>query len=481
VLRVALAFLAFACVASCGNPARPAFVVGIVDNNGNNPLGSVTAGTVTIRVRQLDMPIVEREAHISGGDIDAFDVPITSFGIVTRIEVLVDDASIGVEHEPDLIGASPAFVPLGYTFVRVVVGEPATCEALSAPMLSSARIDPNLVAVEGNLVSIGGEDITGAPSSHVEILSPVQLTYSVAPNEYPLLERPISAGGAVRLGTGSSSRVLALSSVRRAVLFFLEPDRTSERDVDLSEVQAGNQVHPGVGPSSAILDLGNDGVVILGGLDVDEPASGITWVDVDGYTTISELATPRERPAAIRMGDYVLVAGGQAADAPLFELVSISSPGAASITSDVGDPRFDAILVSDGSDGAWLGFGESADGTLLDTTVRIDGCPDACVATASTPIDRPRRGARAVARTGDTLVLGGADETGPTNAVDRVRFVGGMPVVEPLGELDAARDRPGAAPIGSGVIVVAGGLGVRPELSALSDLEICFPETLEPL
>ncbi len=486
MLRHALALLALlllGLVSSCGTPARPPYTISIVTASGGNPftsgLGVIRSGRVEIRVRQTDMAVLMGGATISGGAIDAVDVPIPTFGLITRIQVEVFDDNAADPDAPVLIGASPPFVPLGYAFVRIVVGPPSMCDLLSAPSLSSDRVGPNLVAVASNLVSIGGLETDGMASSHVEVLSPVQLTYPVAPLEYDGLARPIGEGGAVRLL--DTTLILALSDVRRAVLYDVDPAREGLRDEDLSEAQTGNQVHAGAGSSSALVDLGADGAAIVGGVEGDQASDGITWVDLLGFATTSHLSTRRERPAAVRIGGEILVAGGQAPGEPLFERISIDAAHTSTSFGD-GEPRFGAVLVRDsGSTRAWLGFGEDADGTLLDSAIRIEGCPRACVATATDPIAQPRRGVRVVERASETVILGGSDDTGPTNAVDRVRFVAGAPVVEALGVLGAARDRPGAAAIGGGVIVVGGGEGVRPELHALRDMEICFPERLDAL
>lgn len=484
MLRSLLALFTLSLLAaSCGAQNRPPYVVGIVSSDGNDPIATISSGHVEISVRQLDMPIVMDDAPISGGALDAVDVGITSYGVITRIQVEVFDDAADDPDVPVLIGATPPFVPLGYGFVRVVVGPPSRCEILSAPSLSSDRIAPNLVSVDSNLISIGGIESDEPTSGHVEVLSPVQLTYATAPLEYPALAREIGPGGAMRLA--SSTMLVALDEIRAAVLYHLEDVTT--RDVDLTEATDTNDVHPGAGPQSTLVDLGGEGLAIVGGLQGDEAVTGITWVDAVGRSSTSMLQVARSRPAAIRLGSHILVAGGQAAGQRPFELVAIAAGHAGVATfGDETSTRFGGVLVVDSAAGrAWLGFGEDASGALLDTTVRISGCPSACVATDDTPIALPRRGFAVARRSTETLILGGdvgdAASPVPSGAVDRVRFVSGAPVVEPLGALGAARDRPGAAEIGGGIVIVGGGQGVRPELRALRDLEICFPEVLDPL
>jgi hypothetical protein len=470
-------------------------VIHLVRADGGDPLVGILHGRVTIQVRQLDMAIATAEGTITREELDAIDVPITSFGIITRIEVTIEDNTVLPAGEgPILFGASPPFAPIGVGDVSVVVGAPGTCEPLVAPQLSTDRAQPALVSLDANLFAIGGEESDGTGSTAVDQFSPVQLT------ETPVLAQPpavtaLGPGGAMRLGTDGTVgiiAILALSEARGPVLYYLDQAHATDRDVDLRDAWSTASVHLGAGPLSALVDLGDDpvtgGIAIVGGRQGDAPSDGITWVDINGLATTSTLASARVRPAAVRIGDVLLIAGGQAEGEPLFETVSVLAGHAqGERIDDVAEQRFGPVLARDpGGNGAWLGFGEDADGVLLASTYAIAGCPSACRATPSSPLERPRRGFATALRSTETLVIGGADDAGlSSSAIDRVRFASGVPIVEPLGELHTARQRPGATHVAQGVVLVAGGQvergGGSTELRSLRDFEICFPEALDEL
>jgi hypothetical protein len=235
-------------------------------------------------------------------------------------------------------------------------------------------------------------------------------------------------------------------------------------------------LHAGAGSLSAMADLGAGGIAVLGGRSGDAGVDGITVVRAAGSPLALALATPRSDASAIALAGGILVAGGQAEGAPLFEWV-----GTDGTRLPFGDTaaRSGGTLVR-GREGLTAFYYLGADGTgaaIADTWV-VDGCPAACRAMAG-PTHMPlRTHAVAVPRSTGTIVLGG-DDGGPSNRVEEVRLSGTTVEIVPLGPLRSARRDLTAIALGSDFVLVAGGEGVEGTL--LPSMELCLPERLPPI
>jgi hypothetical protein len=198
----------------------------------------------------------------------------------------------------------------------------------------------------------------------------------------------------------------------------------------------------------------------------------------------------------------LLVAGGQDAGQPIFELVRLlaTDPGT---PFDVPTPeqRYAPVIATDAQHTqAWVGFGETAadgSGTLLATSWLLRNCTSTCTSITPGPtVAMPRRDVAVVAHqvgamgtSGalyETLVIGGDSDAmstpTPTRRIDRITLdpmtgvsIGTFGQLANLGGLGAV----GAAEMSAGVFLVAG--GVDDHGMAQPAIEICFPAALEPI
>lgn len=469
--------------AGCTSTTRPDFVVHVVSPSGANPFldpDFCANGTLNVDVWQPGGEVLTQHATITGGTIGDLTVSIPSYGALTRIHARADCSGGSVTG---VLGATPQFVPIGYPGVDVVVGAPGTCVELSAPTLAPARVAPALVALGANVLVFGGRSSSGSPQQRIQVVDPVQLTSTAAGvgGAFDPLTVGIGVGGAVVL---DATRVAFVSDTLDGI-YETSQSATGDRLSTLA-------VHTGAGDASAIVDLGGSGMAVVGGFDGTAAVDTITWVPSNGNApTTGHLVHPRRRPTAVLFaGGRLLVVGGQAAGAPLFEIVT--PMGSSSATFGPTDARYAPLVATDRTRmHAFVALGTAdPDGTgaILDTTLEVGACTtDGCTAQpGETWPGTLRRGFAVVAHdvgtSGyETLVFGGVDAAGmPTQAADRIEIAqDGMASVTTFGHLAVARDRPGAVAIASGVVLVAGGADAAG--NALGGIEICFPTELAPI
>lgn len=473
---------------SCGNTARPDFVVHLVDSQGANPFAtSCPNGMIAVDVRQGTHEILTSRSSITAGSLGALSVEIPSYGLLTQIAVTVSCTDSATT--PMLIGATPQFLPVGYGFVDIVLGQPGHCDQLSAPTLVPARVGPQLVTLGANVVVVGGLDATGNTTAPLQSLDPISLTYTGAAAQF--FDPPLTVGsGRGRAVAIDDTRIVIVSDALR-VIYDASPTATTH--------QSSLTLHAGAGAESAVVELGGNGVAVIGGFDGDA-VTGVTWIATDGTTSSGALMFPRRRPSAAWVNGRLLVVGGQAAGAPLFELMTLRDSVSSAQFGDA-EERYAPLVTTNASRSqVFVALGSDApdaDTTLRTTSYVLSSCNNAGCSVAGGPdLTELPAGAALVSHevgtlgsmaTGyETLVVGGTDTlTGtPSMLIDRVRFetdgsgTNGVSVT-PFGELHTPRSLPGATEIGAGVILVAGGADAGGD--ALNTVEICFPAALRPI
>jgi hypothetical protein len=482
VRRSALTAFSAACLlaslASCQTPARAPFVVHLVTANGGSPFATCSTGTVHVSVRQGDTTATMAMAMLSAGTLSTLDVNVSSYTALTQISVTAD--CTGAMGTRTLVGATTPFVPVGYGFVNVVMGEPGHCDLLSAPTLAQGRIAPATVAVGSNVVAIGGVDASGTGTAVVQLLDPITLTYSGS-GAMSFEDLSIQIGRARALEIGSSTLLFALSN-EQSFLYDVGPNAGATRLTAAS-------VHAGAGYESALLRLDDGSFVAAGGLANGTAVDGLTRGDANGTLTADHLLVARRQPALAVLGNTLVVAGGVASGMPAFES---SGAGQLPATFGSGDVRFGGVLARDAiASRALLLLGADAPeaGHAVASTAVIAMCPP-CTVTPGPTLTSPRLDVAALEHTigtvgggtqRETLLVGGTDASGATSAlVERVVFDGnGTPSVQPSATLAVPRRQPGVTDIGLGVVLVTG--GADDHGNALGSTEICFPEALVTL
>ncbi|UJR85943.1 hypothetical protein [Sandaracinus amylolyticus] len=468
----------FACVAllgalitGCDEPSSAKDIrVHVVDATAANPALGCGPGTLELVVDQGGgMAVIPASAAVDASG--NFDVPleIATYTAVTRIQVTMD-----LETCPTLLGAVPPFWLPYVPFVRVVMGEEMSCEDLDEPQLTTGRTDPALVALESNLFIVGGTTRGTSTDRLVPITAPV-LTYAdaiVEDDERLMVPRPMQATRASRL------------SVSRIVYATADYVARFDTNVDTGlDPRIFDEAHEGAGGESAVVDLGAEGVVIVGGVDGrGDPVDGISWIDpLDESVDVTQLATPRRNPVATTVGGVLVIAGGQAEGEPLFEVARLRSNGVA-LEGSPTEVREGAVLVAPQRRVGVLLGGLAADGTTVraDTLV-VTGCPDACRVTAGEPWASPRLRPATAETVGGVWLLGGEAADGTAQAtVELVKRFGDGVVIEALIDgLPTPRARAGAALFADGIVAIIG--GVDDEGEELRSMALCWPRELDPL
>ncbi|AKF10650.1 hypothetical protein [Sandaracinus amylolyticus] len=468
----------FACVAllgawitGCDEPSPASNIpVHVVDPIAANPALGCGPGTLELVVDQGG----GMATFVASAAVDAsgnFDVPleIATYTAVTRIQMTMD------LQECELVGAVPSFLLSDVPFVRVVMGRELSCQDLDEPQLTTGRTDPALVAFDGNLLIVGGTTRGTSTDRLVPIANPV-LTYenAIPPddrNPFPVLPRPMQATRASRF------------SVSRVV--YATVDYVARFDTNLRSGAGARMLptHDGSGGESAVVDLGAEGVAIVGGVDGrGDPVREISWIDpLDESIDITELATPRRNPVATTVGGVLVIAGGQAEGEPLFEVARLRSDGVA-LEGSPTEVREGAVLVAPQRRVGVLLGGLAADGTTVrDDTLVVTGCPDACRVSVGTPWAFPRLRPATAETVGGVWLLGGEAADGTAQAtVEIVKRVGDAVSIEELADgLPTARARAGAALFADGIVAIIG--GVDDEGEELRSMALCWPRELDPL
>lgn len=473
---LALATLLLVLVAGCDEPSRAGAIrVILSDATGASPALGCGPGTLEAVV---DQGFGQHRFEVDDVPVSAdgtFDLPleIATYTAITRIQVGFD-----LETCDRLLGTVPPFWLAGVGVAVVVTGERLTCADLEAPSLTTGRTGPALVSMGVNLFVVGGTTRGTSTDRLIPVFGPWLTLDDAIPagddNPFPTLTRPLQQTRAARLGV---SRLVIASG-----------DRTFRFDTDLEDgdgEQAIAGVHEGAGGRSALVDLGNEGVAIVGGAEsTAEDAEGvasISWIDAStGGVRVTALATPRRDPAAVWVGGGLLIAGGQAEGQPLLEFAPNRGDGAA-LEGSPTEARAGAVLVAPERRLAMLLGGLAADGTVRADTSIVSGCP-ACRLSEGAVWETPRlRPALAHTATATWLVGGESAEGVASADVDVVRVVGDVVSVQALteGRLPTPRRAAGAAELADGVVAVFG--GVDDEGAELGSMALCWPSQLDEL
>ncbi len=475
---------------SCGPTARPDFVVHLVNASNNNPFNQCNSGTVRVDVQQsTNAPLTSNANITSMGTISSLAVGIPSYGLTTQIEVTVSCVT-STRGTITLIGATPHFIPVGYGFVDIVLGEPQSCELLlPSPTLVRPRVGPHLVALHANLIALGGLDDNTSPALRVQVLDPVTLTFNTATNEFPALTVGIGLGEAVPLG---NSMIVFASDTLSGVF-----DASAGATTRVLTPNGG--IHAGAG-SAAVVGLIGSGAAVIGGAVGADAVDTITWISADGATSVmTHLVRARRHPTAALVGpSRLLVIGGQAAGEELFELVPFNQDSAMAF-GPTNELRFAPVVATDASrTHAFVAFGTDAvdGGAVVTSTWALSNCGSThCDYAPGTPTSDPRSDVAVVAHTAgavgastptdsyETLVIGGfvaGAASGPSTLIDRIRIESdGTVTTTPFGNLTTPRTSAGATDIGGGIVIVGG--GIDDHTNVLASLEICFPAALRPI
>ena len=475
---------------SCGNTSRPDYVVHLVEHGGLNPFMGCLNGTIRVDVAQGTDQVLTQNGTITNDAVGDLAVQIPSYGLVTQIQVT---ALCTTGMVPKFIGSTPEFIPTGYGFVDIVLAAPNTCVQLSTPTLVPTRIAPQLVTLGANVLVVGGSiDQAGSPTTALQGLDPIELTYPSSPANLDPFPTAVGFGASVPLSTTSFAFFSTISGVYDATPGVAAADRVS----------TPFSLPASAGPDSAVVALVDGSIAVVGGSNGLDGAHDITWIAADGLSSTSGLLTyARRRPAAVVVGNKLLVVGGQAANEPLFELVAIrgTDPGTPFGPPGIpmGEARYAPLVTTDSAHvAAFVALGStdpedestiSATSWVLSNCRTNEGCT---VVNGPTWPDAPRARFRTIehqvgsdlgALDYETLVIDGIDEAGVVSpSVDRVHFdtATGFSVTA-AGILATPRSQVGAAEIGGGIVMVAGGADASG--NPLGTVELCYPRNLAPI
>lgn len=411
--------------------------VRVITPTSANPFDGEPITRVTLELQQEGAEPVRVVEDVD----DDFDLglTLTDLTLRTRTRVVLEGTDGVLLH-----GAAPPFVPLASGgLVRIVVGPPGACAVVGRAQLPAPRARRGHALVDTFAVFVAGLDAEGAASNNVTSLDLLRfdaLDDETTEGALPALTRLRGPARAAAFGVSRLAIVSDDAAVRYDLGVF------EGREVTLA-------LHEGADLTSAFGSVGNAAIVAGGS------SASATWITAEERRIPIELRSARADGALVAVGDVALLSGGVVADgAPLAELLRADGSSVAVEGAADGVRRHGRFVVA--GDVVLLVGGVDADGALRSDTVAFRGCPSACVASAGPTWDEPREG---LATTGDLLVAG-----------DRVeRFTGDA--IVPHVTLAVPRQDPLVARLESGVLLVAGGEPAR------RDVELCFPETLDPL
>lgn len=471
-----LLILALSAVLGCESGGPTALSVYIVSPTGDNPVEGIRRGDLTVRINQDGASETIEVEPIERG---LFDLPVSiySYAPDTWIQADADD----LESEIVLLGATPHFPPYNYVELSLVIGPPDRCATLSTPDLPTALESPALVAFDDTIFVFGGVGSGETRPDEVHYFSAMTLTLDYPVQVLSLLADSPGLTQAVPLHTDPDRNRLALVVGESDAVIYDAAVSTMTGAVRDTEID----LHVGAGVDSTVLALGDDGAVVVGGTD----SAGITFVNAMGVARSDVMSTSRRRPAVVRWGSGVLVAGGAAPGSALVEWLPIAGGAGMAARPDLAQRDGANLVLNTTNDAALLVYGrrsagETDEGMLETESFVITGCP-ACVVAPGPDVASPRANAVAIRRPSlsagsydrdpSTIVLGG--ETGdvaapePTNAVDSITWSGREPTITASGALDRPRSGHTAVELANGVVLVAGGTDGT---SLLDELEICF-------
>ncbi len=452
-------------------PRESARMVQIVDERGGNPVADLGPGELRFEIDQGDA--ARRQTIVTSYRGGTFDItsPIDNYGLPTRL---------GVEIESDdsrahRIGAVPAFVPLAVGFARVVMGEPLHCAGLAQPRLPEERLGLALVSQGATFWTIGGTH-RGASTDVPWSISAPQLTWADA-----IVDPTMIPGVAIEPFSPGLRESQAMLLGETGAIVIVDPSRAFIWQPGQGETALS--LHDGAGSESTLVDLGSDGIAVVGG----DGSSDISWIATNGVVSKTRMSVVRRQPAAAFVGGALVIAGGQEEGQPLLERAGIGRDGVA-IDAGGTSARMAPLLVRDDSRrmAALLG-GQDADGEFVSESLLVRSCPACEIDSLASEYDwvRPRLGSAVVETAEGTWILGGlAADACPAGTpmcasrdADRVVVSADGVTFESM-MLDVPRARASAAELARGVVVLLGGLDASGR--EVDHLTMCWPERLEP-
>lgn len=424
--------------------------VAIVDGSGGNPVAGTDADILRIDFVQEGLDPAEFEFPIVDGSFDV-SIEFLSLTATTRLRVEVSGPTT------NLLSAPPAFAT-AEGFVRLVAAEPSSCELVTFETIGVPRSSLGIVRAGTFVFLAGGTQSQTDQLGFFDILQWLAVGEDgFEPPELPVL-------GPTRAALVEENVFFVLPESSAPFLFNLDPDtEEDERVVDVV-------LHPGAGPSSALVSVPDRGAMVIGGGLGDTAQSGVSLVRANGTVQFLSLSEPRSGAVATVFGRDVLVVGGDpVGNAEL--LVDGRSTGEP-VTGLSDGARSNGIIVGDGESRALLLGGSDALGTVRQDTVFFTGCPTACAQQAGPAWTDARL--EVSQPVGSQLLIGGANST----LVDEVQFEGGDVEVAALLRLQIPRAAAAGILLESGAFIVAGGTDGS---TIRNDLEFCVPQALSPL
>lgn len=449
-LHSRLCALAGAAMVAMGCGKQTTMAVVVFGPDGGDPFLPPDAATQA-RLTVDDNATEPRTVPVASNGAFSLEVNVGNPNVASRIvlEALANGAVVGGGATPPVkwgaIGPAvlPVFVQRSNTLVPAPWGD-----------VQVARTSPLLVELADNFVAALGGATDTATIDVMDVFGLRVVTGATT------LDGMFNRDAAVlRLGNGT---VLA---VRGCMALNWNPTTNQVNRPTSQPPEARCDIL-----GSTVVQEPGGGGLILGGRNAMGPVARVDQVLPDGtFQAAPAMATPRDQPAAARIGAFqVLLAGGHArpGDVALEQYgVEMQSPRRALPTGDVRvDARTATTLVSVGSDivlmlgGTVTGSTDlAAEDAVLDARCVGGACP-LVVSVAPLLSDR-RRGAQAVRSEGRVLVASGVGVGGPVRSLERIDTVTArMPVARGrVATLDG--DGWSLLPLTTGSVLFVGGGG----------------------
>lgn len=452
-------------LAACNGPSVTPLFVEIVTPSGANPLASGAGAThVHVDLRMGTGAPTSFDDDAMGATF-MHDWPITDLTARTSTRVTLTLAG----GAGTLIGAAPDFVPNATTgVIKLPVGPPGTCATVAGTTFATPRVRPTAMVMDGvpTFPLVAGEGVS------LEIVDLLALAVSTAATDTWTTTSDVRL---VPLGTNAAFALSTTSDIGASYVFH----------TDATMRQHAVAVHAGAHLGTPI-SFDATRVAILGGADATGPVDSITLAGLMASDiTSSHLLHPRQAPAALVLGERILIAGGAESDTTNTRIAELDTPtsgsgmiGSAILTTGFvgggGDGiRRGGVLFTDGRAVLLVG-GTDEMGNARHETVLFTGCPDTCMAMPGPRFDDAREGMTAVALPTGGLLVGGSVLGTPSDHVTQVTFVAGAPTFT-TSHLATGRASPAAFAVPSGLVYVVQGQGGE------TSMEVCFPDVLTPL
>ena len=444
---VLLGLLCAAGVACNDDVAQFVFQARIVDGDDGNPVSGTDADTLRIEIAEGELPVRELEYPITDGQFDA-SLEFASFSSLTRIRIAMEGPST------QLITAPPWFVPsVTEGYLRAVAAAPSSCTSVSFNTMAAPRASFGMVPAGTFALVVGG---TTPEDEQIEFFDALEWASRLFTDDFSL-----SFLGETRAATVGEGQILVLPTDAAPFVFDM---------LDATNRITQVVLHSGAGPESALVSVPGVGAMVIGGEAGGAARAGVSLVELDGVVTSLQLSEPRAGATAAALGEDVLVVGGDAEGNA--EILLAGNTVGQPIDGVMDGVRNGGLLVGDGESRALLIGGADAGDAVRQDTLRFDGCPGSCVASAGPQWDAARL--QAILPENSALIIGG----NASRSVEEVRWSGDTVAIEPLSELNVARAAAGAIVYESGAFVVAGGDN---GVSVRDDFEFCVPAALTAL